>query len=107
MTNSTRLEQLKKYYESEPNDTFIIYGLAMEYWKIDLDKSRYYFELLLQNHSDYLATYYQLGHLYEELEEMDLAKETYNKGIELAEQLQNQNTLRELKNALQELEFLE
>ncbi|MEQ8924663.1 MAG: tetratricopeptide repeat protein [Fulvivirga sp.] len=105
--NSDRLDQLLNYYQEDSKDPFIIYGIAMEYWKFDLEKSRKYFEILLQNHPDYLATYYQVAHLYEELDEIELAKQLYRKGIEIAEIQNNQNTLRELKNALQELEFFE
>lgn len=106
MTNLSRLDLLKEYYRSEPNDPFIIYGLAMEYWKTDKVKAKYYFKILLRDHPDYLATYYQAGHLYEELEEEERAKETYRKGISLAKRLNNEKTERELNNALQELEFL-
>lgn len=105
--NSDRLEQLKKYHKEDPNDPFILYGLAMEYWKFDLLKTRELFEELLRDHPNYLATYYQSGHLYEDLDEIDLAKSVYAKGIQLALKLGNKNTERELKNALQELEFFD
>ncbi|QSE96752.1 tetratricopeptide repeat protein [Fulvivirga lutea] len=105
--NSDRLNQLLTYYKEDSNDPFIIYGIAMEYWKSDLENSRKYFELLLQEHPEYLATYYQVGHLYEEIDETELAKDTYRKGIKLAQLQNNQNTLRELKNALDEIEFFE
>lgn len=103
--NSDRLNQLLKYYNEEPNDPFIIYGIAMEYMNFNLNKARIYFEMLLENHPDYLATYYQVGHLYEEIEEVELAKNSYQKGMALALKLNNTNTLRELQNALNELEF--
>ncbi len=103
--NSNRLEQLLKYYQEDPNDPFIIYGLAMEYFNSDLNRSKNYFEILLQNHPEYLPTYYQVAHLYEALSELTLAKEIYKKGIALAQQQNDINTLRELQNALNELEF--
>lgn len=103
--NSNRLELLKKYFEEEPDDPFTIYGLAIEYQKYDRTESRKYFEILLRDHSDYLPTYYHVGHLYEQLEEEELAKKAYMDGIKIAEDQMNQMTLRELKNALSELEF--
>ena len=105
MTNSTRLEQLLAYYKEDPNDPFNTYGLALEYLKYDLSKARFYFEELLQDHPDYLPTYYHVGHLYEELEEDDLAIKAYQKGIEIAEAQDNKMTLRELQNALNLLDF--
>lgn len=103
--NSNRLEHLLKYYQEDPDDPFIIYGLAMEYFNSDLGKSKNYFEILLEDHPEYLPTYYQVAHLYEALNELTLAKEIYNKGIALAQKQNDLNTLRELKNALSELEF--
>lgn len=105
MTNSDRLEQLLGYYHEDPNDAFTIYGIAIEYQLLDRQKAREFFEILLKEHPDYLPTYYHVGHLYEEIEEEDLAIEIYKKGILLAEKQSNSMTLRELQNALNELEF--
>ncbi len=103
--NSERLELLKKYYNEDPQDPFSIYGLAIEYQKYDLSESRKYFEILLNQHADYLPTYYHVGHLYEDLNEEDLAIKAYKDGIEIARSQANEMTLRELKNALDELEY--
>lgn len=105
VTNSNRLEQLLKYLDEDPNDAFTLYAIAMEYMKTDHYRSRGYFEKLLEIHPNYLATYYQVGHLYEALGEDALAAEAYNKGMSVAQDQGNQTTLRELKNALDELEF--
>uniref|UniRef100_UPI00404A75AC tetratricopeptide repeat protein n=1 Tax=Fulvivirga sp. TaxID=1931237 RepID=UPI00404A75AC len=105
VTNSNRLEQLLKYLEEDTNDPFTLYAIAMEYIKTDPGTSRDYFEKLLDTHPNYLATYYQVGHLYEALGEDDLAIKAYNKGILVAQDQGNQTTLRELKNALDDLEF--
>ena len=105
MTNSTRLEQLLAYHKDDPNDAITIYGLALEYLNLDLLKANEYFELLLENHPEYLPTYYHLGHLYEELEEEELATKVYKTGIQLAKKQNNALTLRELQNALNELLF--
>lgn len=105
VTNSNRLDQLLKYLEEDPNDAFNLYAVAIEYMKSEPVTSRRYFEKLLNDHPDYLATYYQVGHLYEALDEEDLAIEAYKKGIAIAKQQGNQTTLRELNNALNELEF--
>jgi len=105
MTNLNRLEQLLSYYQADPKDAFTIYGLALEYLNSDLVKARSYFEILLQEHPNYLPTYYHVGHLYEDLEEEELAIAAYKKGIKLAEAEKKTMTLRELKNALAELEF--
>lgn len=103
--NSDRLNQLITFYNEDPNDPFIIYGIAMEYFNNEKLKAKEYFEILLKKFPDYLATYYQAGHLYENLDMEEEAKECYNKGIVLARNQNNSTTLRELQNALNELEF--
>ncbi len=103
--NSPRLEQLLEFYKEDPNDAFSIYAIATEYLKSDLTLARKYFEILLKDHPDYLPTYYHVAHLYEELDENELAEKAYRKGIILATKQGNATTLRELKNALDELMF--
>ncbi len=105
MTNSQRLEQLLEFYKEDPNDAFSIYAIATEYLKSDLKLARTFFEILLKDHPDYLPTYYHVAHLYEELDETKLAEKTYKEGIALATKQGNVTTLRELKNALDELMF--
>ncbi|MFT5617047.1 MAG: Tfp pilus assembly protein PilF [Arenicella sp.] len=102
---NTRLEQLQKFLQEEPEDPFLIYAIATEFQKTDVQKAKEYFEQLLAKHSDYLPTYYQLAQLYFDLQEDDSAKQTYLQGIELAEKQGNQFTLRELKNAYQNFLF--
>lgn len=99
----TRLQRLLNFLEEEPNNPFNRYALALEYMNIDLYQAKIYFDELLQKQPDYLATYYQAGKLYEELEDMDRAKDIYERGIQLAKTQENNFTLRELKNAYQQL----
>jgi tetratricopeptide (TPR) repeat protein len=99
MTIPSRLEQLLEFYREDPNDPFNVYALAMEYWQTDIQKARFYFEGLLKWHPNYLATYYQAGKLYGELDEHEKALEVYQLGQQLADALGNQRTLEELKRA--------
>jgi tetratricopeptide (TPR) repeat protein len=96
-----RLELFRQFVAEEPQDSFNHYALATELLKTDKAESRQIFEYLLQNHPDYLATYYHLGALYVEFGESDLAEKTYLLGIELANKLGNEKTLKELKGAYQ------
>ena len=100
--NHSRLNQLLEFYKEEPNDPFNIYALATEYKSIDPEKALTYFELLIENHPNYVATYYHLAHLYLELEKDEEAKITFENGIEKAT-INNKNLmLRELKSAYDE-----
>lgn len=98
-----RLNILLKYLEEEPNEPFNKYALAMEYLKTDKNKSIDLFENLLENHTDYLPTYYHLAAQYVENEEFEKAISTYKQGIIIAQNQKNEKALKELKGALQML----
>jgi hypothetical protein len=98
---NNRLEILRQFVAEEPQDPFNHYALATELLKTYKPESRQIFEYLLQNHADYLATYYHLGALYVESGENQWAEKTYLLGIELANKLGNDKTLKELKGAYQ------
>jgi tetratricopeptide (TPR) repeat protein len=95
----TRLEQLIKFYNEDPNDPFIIYGLALEYLKTDVKKSEDLFNKLITNFPDYLPAYYQTAKLKQELGSTEQALTIYKKGIELAAQQNDSATKRELQAA--------
>jgi tetratricopeptide (TPR) repeat protein len=48
---------------------------------------------------NYVASYYQLGKLYEWLNEVEKAMGIYKTGIEIAQKIENKNTLSELQEA--------
>ena len=100
--NQERLEQLLLFFEEDPDDPFNIYALANEYKSIDTEKALMYFELLIKNHPNYVATYYHLAHLYLDLNEDEKAKKTFENGIEIATSNNEALALRELKSAYEE-----
>lgn len=101
----TRLEQLIKFYEEDPNDAFNIYGLALEYLKSDVKKSEELFDKLLTNTAHYLPAYYQAAKLKEELGAKETALVIYQSGIELAKKMNDRKTFQELQSAYDELLF--
>ena len=86
--------------DDNPEDPFNIYALALEYLDLDINISKSYFDKLLNNHPEYLPTYYHAANMYLGLDNFEEAKKLYNKGIILAEKQGDLNTLKELKNAL-------
>lgn len=97
--NSDRLKKLEDYYKQDPNDPFIIYGLALEYEKTDLDKAIEFYESLLNNYPDYLPTYYQAAHLFWGEDELEQARIIFQNGIDIATKQGNIKILNELKSA--------
>ena len=101
----SRLEQLIKFYEEDPNDAFNTYGLALEYLKTDVKKSEKLFERLLSEFPDYLPAYYHAARLKTSLLQHQEALQIYQKGIEVARKLKENKTLQELQSAYNELLF--
>ena len=77
----------------------------MEYMKTDIDKAVKFLLLLMHEHEDYLPTYYHLGKLKQQLGHAESARRVFTLGIEKAEKAGELKTLRELKNALAEVEY--
>jgi tetratricopeptide (TPR) repeat protein len=77
----------------------------MEYQKTDAEKALTFFQLLLDQHADYVPTYYHVGKLYVEKDEVTKAKDTFEKGIEVCRKCSDLKAMRELQNALNELEL--
>lgn len=100
MININRLEQLKQYLEQSPGDSFLNYCIALEYVKQeDPQTAMQYFRFIVNNDPDYIGTYYQLGKLYEKLEDNSSAIATYDQGMVIANKLQDQHAYSELQSA--------
>jgi len=81
MTDS-RIDTLKKMLEKDPDDSFTKYAIGLEYMsQNEPEKARDIFERLLISDPLYTATYYQLGKVYEMIEDERMAKKTYEQGI--------------------------
>ena len=99
-----RIKQLKQFLEEDPGDAFSAFALGLEWLKMnDLEEARKTFEILLKKQPEYLATYYQLGKLYEQLKLRELAAQTFEHGMNLAQKQNNRHTFNELKAALDNL----
>ncbi len=95
-----RLSKMLEMVEAYPDDSFLNYGIGLEYWKAgDLKQAHNYLELVRNKDPEYLATYYQLGKLKEEMGRNQEALQVYDKGMEVAQRQQNQKTLEELQEA--------
>lgn len=105
MSNLYRIQQLLGFLEEEPDNPFNLYALALEYQSEDPEQAAFYFDKLLEEHKDYLPTYYHAAAFYAEQEETELAKAIYEKGIALAREAGDAHALKELENAYQNFLF--
>ena len=100
---SNRLEKLLEFLQNEPEDEFLLYALATEYLRLnETDKALQYYENLVNNHPDYVGTYYHLGKLYEALNHKTDAISTYEKGKEVAKRKRDNHAFSELQAVYRE-----
>lgn len=103
--STERLDQLKEFYEEDPEDPFTRYALAQEHLSEgNVDRALALFEELVETDPAYVGTYYHLGKLYERLDRVDDALDVYEQGIEIARKQGEQKALSELKDAKMEAE---
>lgn len=97
-----RLNQLKEFLKTSPEDPFLKYAIATEYLKRgDKERTREIFEDLVTNHTDYVGTYYHYAKLLEEYGEKENALKVYQNGMEIAKRLRNMHAHGELQRAYQ------
>lgn len=102
----SKIRQLARQIKNNPGDSFSKFALALEFRKEgEFKKARILFEDILSSDPDYVGVYYHLGKLYEALDLLGDAKELYSKGIEIAEQQNENRTKSELKEALTQLKL--
>lgn len=95
---SNRLNKLLDFFKNEPQDPFLKYALATEYLVLqDTETALTYFEDLVQNHADYVGTYYHLGKLYETLNRNEDAIKTYQMGMQIARKANDNHAYAELQ----------
>jgi tetratricopeptide (TPR) repeat protein len=106
MAQMGRINEIQKMLENDDDDIFLWYALGLEFLALkDLENSKKTFNMVIEKKPDYLPVYYQLAQLLEQLDDEDLAIETYKKGMEIAKQQNEHKTFNELRSALEELEF--
>ncbi|MBK6264829.1 tetratricopeptide repeat protein [Marivirga sp. S37H4] len=105
--NKERIAQLEQFRKESPNDPFLLYALATEYKEEKPEKAKLFFDELLEKYEDYIGSYYHAASLYAEHFDREKADKIYQKGIEMAQQLNEHHALKELKNAYTNFQFEE
>jgi len=102
---STRLEQLQKMLEREPNDTFLLYGLAMEHKKAgDKEKALQLLEKVVELDPGHGYAFFQAGQILEGSGDFAGARKAYEGGIVAAKTSGDDHARSELEGALSMLE---
>lgn len=96
-----RLEQLKGMLKDNPQDSFLLYAIAQEYIKHNNKaEALKFFDNLLRTNPHYTGAYYHLGKLYESMDQLDDAIDTYKQGLVITQQTGARHDYNELKGAL-------
>jgi len=99
--STTRLEKLIEMVAQNPGQSFLRYGLAMEYKNAgDLESAMSSFSELLTADPEYSAAYFHGGQTLEKLGRLDEARELYGKGLEVTERKGDLHTRDEIRGAL-------
>ncbi|MGL6021886.1 MAG: tetratricopeptide repeat protein [Chitinophagaceae bacterium] len=99
-----RIKTLQTLLEKEPNDSFLLHCIALEYIKIEqYDNAQPLFEKIITTNPSYVGTYYHLAQLYERIKDLDKAKECYEQGMKVAQLQKNQHAYNELQMAYEDL----
>jgi Flp pilus assembly protein TadD len=102
---ATRLEQLQKMLEREPNDTFLLYGIAMEHKKAgDGPTALQMLEKVIQIDPSHGYAYYQRGQILEMKGDLPGARQAYTSGIAAAIKSGDSHARSELEGALSMLD---
>jgi tetratricopeptide (TPR) repeat protein len=104
--NRAKIQKLAKILKNNPEDSFAKFALALELLKNNqVETSLKLFESIYRHEPEYLGVYYHLGKLYQALDRYEDAFNCFREGVAVAENQNEQRTLSELKDALDELEI--
>lgn len=99
----SRLQQLLAFYEEDPTDPFIIYALATEYRTTEPRRAMEYYQKLLEEHPEYVGTYYHAGKMLQELGKPEEAEKVYRTGLTVARRAGQMHAASEIQQALNQL----
>lgn len=96
-----RINKLREMLQTQPDDTFLLYGLAMEWKKAgDYSQALEEFDRVIALDPGYCYAYYQKGLVYEEQGALNQARTSYQQGIEAAMKKGDAHARSELEAAL-------
>jgi tetratricopeptide (TPR) repeat protein len=100
-----RIDKIKEFLLTTPNDSFLQHALALEYIKEGNDEmAKSLFEKILGREPNYVGSYYHLGKLLERQNNIDAAIEVYKKGMQEAKMAKDNHSYNELMGACEDLE---
>lgn len=104
--SNQRLQKLTEMLEKQPDDTFLLYAIAMEHLGVnDKNQAEILFKQVLRIESDNVPAHYQLGLIFEQTNRDREAVQMFEEGMKLAKFKGDLKTVNEFRAALDELLF--
>lgn len=101
---NSRLDSLLDLLSKEPDDAFLLYGIALEYMSVqNYQTAEEYFLKLLSVDPNYVAGYMQFALLKEKTGDIESAQKIYAEGIETAKKSGDFHAANEMEEFLNEL----
>jgi Tfp pilus assembly protein PilF len=98
------MRQLQQMLQRQPDDAFLLYGMAMEYKKAgDTSAALDYLQRVTRQDPNYCYAYYQRGLVHESKGDTEAAMKSYREGIEAADRSGDAHARGELEAALEML----
>jgi tetratricopeptide (TPR) repeat protein len=102
---SDKLKKLFSMLERQPTDAFLLYGVGMEYKKLnDLPRAIAFFNKTLAADPGYCYAYYQRAQTQEQAGDSAAAKLSYDQGIAAADRVGDAHARSELQSAREMLD---
>ena len=100
-----KLPKLEAMLEKQPNDPFLLYGIAMEHKKLnDPAAALEFFDRVTSLDPGYCYAYHQKGLVHESQGDSDAAKQAYRDGIQAAIKKGDDHARGEIEAALSMIE---
>ena len=102
---SEKLPKLTAMLEKQPNDPFLLYGIAMEHKKMnDPAEAIAFLDRCIAADPNYCYAYFQRGQICEMTGDLPAAKQSYNDGIAAAKRAGDAHAQSEIEGALSMME---
>jgi Tfp pilus assembly protein PilF len=100
-----RMTKLQTMHQRAPDDTFLIYAIAMEHKKLgQLSQAIEWLGRVVEKDPTYCAAYHQAALTHEESGDLEAAKKWYRDGIAAAGRKGDTHTMGEMQAALAAIE---
>ena len=102
---SERLTKLQQMLERQPDDAFLLYGIALEYKKLgQAAQAIEYLDRVIGADPNYCYAYHQKGLVHESQGQSEAARAVYRQGIEAAKRSGDAHAGEEIAAALSMIE---